>query len=97
MGHLTINFSSIKFNSLSLLFNIDNHITCTGEVLGMKSGHMLRTGPKMCFIPQNCEKYTNFDSTGHRTIFEIHTALGDVRNISWSRVDSNNALGAYCT
>ena len=28
-------------------------------------GHMSQTGPKKCFIPQNCEKYTNFDSTGH--------------------------------
>ena len=24
------------------------------------NGHMSRTGPKKCFIPQNCEKYTNF-------------------------------------
>ena len=26
-------------------------------------GHMSQTGPKKCFIPQNCEKYTNFDWT----------------------------------
>ena len=24
-------------------------------------GHMSQTGPKKCFIPQNCRKYTNFD------------------------------------
>ena len=24
-------------------------------------GRMSQTGPKKCFIPQNCEKYTNFD------------------------------------
>ena len=26
-------------------------------------GHMSQTGPKKCFIPQNCRKYTNFDWT----------------------------------
>ena len=25
------------------------------------TGHMSQTGPKKCFIPQNCRKYTNFD------------------------------------
>ena len=25
------------------------------------NGHMSQTGPKKCFIPQNCRKYTNFD------------------------------------
>ena len=24
-------------------------------------GRMSQTGPKKCFIPLNCEKYTNFD------------------------------------
>ena len=28
-------------------------------------GHMSQTGPKKCFIPQNCRKYTNFDWTEH--------------------------------
>ena len=28
-------------------------------------GYMSQTGPKKCFIPQNCEKYTNFDLTEH--------------------------------
>ena len=26
-----------------------------------QDGHMSQTGPKKCFIPQNCEKTTNFD------------------------------------
>ena len=29
------------------------------------TGHMSQTGPKKCFIPQNCRKYTNFDWTEH--------------------------------
>ena len=28
---------------------------------GFINGHMSQTGPKKCFIPQNCRKFTNFD------------------------------------
>ena len=27
------------------------------------AGHLSQTGPKKCFIPQNCEKYTNFEQS----------------------------------
>ena len=51
---LLIWFNSIDFN-LFYLF----------DFIVLFYGHMSQTGPKKCFIPQNCEKYTNFDSTEH--------------------------------
>ena len=34
-------------------------------------GRMSQTGPKKCFILQNCEKYTNFDWT--EDSFNVYT------------------------
>ena len=38
-------------------------------------GHMSQTGPKKCFMPQNCEKYTNFDSTDHSLLYLHSTPI----------------------
>ena len=36
------------------------------SIMSIILGHMSQTGPKKCFIPQNCEKYTTFyDWTDH--------------------------------
>ena len=44
-----------------------NHYKITPYVIGS----MLQTGPKKCFLPQNLEKYTSFDSTEH-SLCSVH-------------------------